>query len=290
MLPKAETVKLTRDNWAIWARSTENTLEKMGLVHAIRQDCRGYWQDNDAWSYIVSTLGPDYSHVVDITVMDTAYTLWRHLIDMFTTLARPKVLVYGEELRNLRMKSGENPSKYVARAVSIVNAMRNLGEPYSTLALANTILEGLTPEYERDAETLAPGMAKHADIYLIENTLLVRYHKLQKKKLSSESARPSRSQAPSPRPFLPRLKVGEANAAMSPGGSAGNTPKAGNSPKGPFVAQQTKGRLNSGSDDNCYYCGQQGHIKPHCLKRLFDEAVDKGSFDGSSFLRAQPIV
>jgi hypothetical protein len=97
MLPKAETVKLTRDNWAIWARSTENTLEN-GSCPCHQTGLQRVLAGNDAWSYIVSTLGADYSHVVDITVMDTAYTLWRHLIDMFTTLARPKVLVYGEEV------------------------------------------------------------------------------------------------------------------------------------------------------------------------------------------------
>lgn len=295
LMPKAETVKLTEDNWAIWAKVTEGVLRKVGLGHTIERDCGGHWHDTDAWSYIVSVLSDDYKHLVDMQTMGTAYLLWHSLVEMFTQMSKPKINLYLEQLRHITMRKGESPKEYVRRGVKLSNAMRNLGGVYSSLQLCNELLNGLLPEYADAKAHLENQMTHSPSVTSLENTLMVRYTKLQAERreadLRARSPRPSSlGSLPRISPLRPRSPTPSVHQATGGRGSAGNTPRSTTSPRGtPFSAHQTKGR-SEGEPPECYYCKQKGHVRNNCLKYHYDKAVEKGDFSMLSVMGAPRSV
>lgn len=275
LLPKAEVVKLTEDNWAVWAKVARNTLVKMGIEYTIESDCEGYPEDIDAWAYLVSTLSGDYQNFVDLQSMNSAYQLWVSLTSMFEELAQPKITLYSHKLRLLSMKPKEDPKSYCRRGVALVNALRNVGGVYQNGQLCSDLIAGLSSDYADLAPSLEIQMSTNPSVTVLETSLTVRYIKLQARHKKDDGDHQPRSPRPlSPGPSRPALRVKVPDRSSHNVSNAGNTPRSPVSPRSPFAANQGKG-----GDDGCHYCGQKGHFKSNCIKAMYDKAVESGSFD-----------
>jgi hypothetical protein len=155
----------------------------------------------------------------------------------------------------LRMRVGEHPSDFVFRARKIVSALRQLGEPYSDLALCTHVLQGLTSDYHQQ-KMVQEALIQHDDsVNKLETTLCRAYVRMSAKRSSPPVTQPKET------PLSYRHRT-TAHLAATPPASRGTSPGPGN--RAPVPAVQVR---NRGSNDFvCHFCGERGHFMKDCPK------------------------
>lgn len=235
---KTSFAKLDVDNYAAWA----GKMKCVFLVQRLWTTVSGQGEVDralDERALGLIGLNVEDHHMALIATCNSAKQAWDALKGIYQAASYARRLQLKMELNNLRLESGETMAKYAARAAAMRDQLLAAGSPIPEDELVLSMLAGL-PEDFKMVVTIIRSSDKELTIVDVLPKLLQEDQLLRRMDKNDDTA-----------------------AAFYSGRS---TTKGFNNKRQPH---KVGGNVHP---QECWYCGQAGHFKQDCKKRLADQA------------------
>ena len=233
--------RLDVDNYATWKTRMRFLLITKGLWSAISAE--EVDPDTDLKALAQIGLYVKEHHLATLERFATAKAAWQHLEELYQAKSNARKLHLRKELTQLKMRTAEPLTKYVARAQDIQAQLRAAGHEVGDTEVAWSVLAGLPSEYDTVVTVLETATERDMRLDDILPKLLQVEQRQQKIERPDEKA------------LTAKPSYGYSNRQGKPFGRDSSMPVSGSA-----------GRI-------CFYCGKSGHIRSECQQKQRDDAA-----------------
>lgn len=135
-------------------------------------------EDADAQIFLLTHVTEKFR--INIQDKETAFDMWTKLKDLFTTNARSRLAVLRAQLPGLKQSKSEKTSDYVTRVRTFCSEVNKLGGSMDDLAIAQSIILGLSSDFAYVLLQLSNSMVQNPDLENLEDQSLMHEELLRK--------------------------------------------------------------------------------------------------------------